>query len=252
MPVHHSGRLAVRNTLCLAALAAAVSVSGKAMRRLRRAAQLTRQSQAFHASPEAAEASLLIVGDSTALGTGASMPQASLGGRIGRRYPRLRICNLARAGARFEDIADQLIDAGRHDLILIAGGANDVMRLTAQARLAGSVELALHRAACQAGQVIVIPAPNVGNAPFFPPPLSWLLSRRARALHRMVRSSAAAVGAAYVDLYRERADDPFARQPGRLIADDHLHPSDEGYAVWFDELERQAPLSRFARLQQGA
>ncbi|MBV0881368.1 GDSL family lipase [Noviherbaspirillum sp. L7-7A] len=224
-------------------LAAAASVGGSTMQNLRHAARLSRLSRPFHASPEAAEASVLIVGDSTALGTGASTPQASLAGRIAARYPSLRIRNLARAGARFADIAEQLRDVGQHDLILVAGGANDVMRFTSESRLARDIDLTLHRAASQAGRVILLPAPNVGNAPFFPRPLSWLLSYRARLLHRLARASAGTVGAAYVDLYREHAADPFAQDPQRLIAADRLHPSDAGYAVWFDELERQAPLA---------
>jgi lysophospholipase L1-like esterase len=239
------GKSALRNALWLAMLAGAASVYGQVQRRIGHAARLTRCSLPYNATPAAPVGSLLIVGDSTALGTGASTPESSLAGRIAQRYPRLAIRNLASAGARFETIAEQLQEAGRHDLILIAGGANDVMRFTAASRLAQAVELTLQRAARQATQVIVVPAPNVGNAPFFPPPLSWLLSRRARTLHGLVRGSAAAVGADYVNLYRDRADDPFARDPQRLIAIDHLHPSDAGYAVWFDELERQAPLSRF-------
>jgi len=233
----------MRGTLFLAVLAAAASVGGSTMQNIRRAARLTRLSRPFHASPKAAKASLLIVGDSTALGTGASTPQASLAGRIASQYPLLRVRNLARAGARFADIAEQLDNAGRHDLILVAGGANDVMRFTSQPRLARDIDLTLQRAASQAGRVILVPAPNVGNAPFFPRPLSWLLSHRARLLHRLARASAGTVGAAYVDLYREPAADPFAQDPQRLIAADRLHPSDAGYAVWFDELERQAPLS---------
>lgn len=51
-------------------------------------------------------------------------------------------------------------------------------------------------------------------------------------------------GADYVNLYRDRAADPSASDAQRLIAIDHLHPNDAGYAGWFDELERQAPLSR--------
>jgi lysophospholipase L1-like esterase len=242
----------LRNTFLLAALAGMASLSRTAQQRLGEAARLTRLSQPFNATPAAPRASLLIVGDSTALGTGASVPERSLAGRIAQRYPALAIRNLASAGVRFEGIADQLTQAGRHDVILIAGGANDVMRLTSADRLARSVDLVLHRAARQAGTVIVVPAPNVGNAPFFPPPLSWLLSRRTRVLHKLVRASANAVGAAYVNLYRERADDPFARDPRRLIAADHLHPSDDGYAVWFDELERQAPLSKFIGMERKA
>lgn len=250
MTVGNSALLALRGMLCLATLAAAASLGGRTARSIRHAARLTRSSRPFHARPEAAEASLLIVGDSTALGTGASAPSASLAGRIAARYPTLRVSNLARAGARFADIAEQLRHAGRHDLILVAGGANDVMRFTPHPRLARDIALTLRRAAAQADRVIVVPAPNVGNAPFFPPPLSWLLSHRARLLHRLARASASTVGAAYVDLYRDRAADPFARDPLRLIAADRLHPSDAGYAVWFEELERQAPLSGLLALRQ--
>ena len=247
LPGFRPGWPGIRGILCVAALAGmwTWTVCGEARRRLGLADRLIRLSQPFNVVPAAPQASLLIVGDSTALGTGASSPETSLAGRLARRYPTLAIHNRAQAGARFEAIAEQLDQAGRHELILIAGGANDVMRFTSAARLAQSVALTLNRAAQQADKVIVIPAPNVGNAPFFPPPLSWLLSHRARLLHRLVRASAVMVGAAYVDLYRARADDPFARDPQRLIAIDHLHPSDEGYALWFDELERQAPLSGF-------
>lgn len=242
------GRPAVRNMLCLAALAGAVWISGKVMRRIGNATRLTRLSHPYNASPPAPQAKLLIVGDSTALGTGASAPEASLAGQIAQRYPMLAIRNLASGGACFEAIAEQLLEAGRHEVILIAGGANDVIRFTSMNRLKQAVELTLNRASEQAKHVIVVPAPNVGNAPFFPPPLSWLLSRRARALHRVVRETAVAAGVSYVNLYRERANDPFAHDPCRLIADDHLHPSDAGYAVWFNEIENQAPLSQFLSL----
>jgi hypothetical protein len=64
-------------------------------------------------------------------------------------------------------------------------------------------------------------------------------------------ASAGAVDATYVDIYPERAADPFAQDPKRLIAADRLHPSDAGYAVWFDELERQAPLSALLGARAG-
>lgn len=44
--------------------------------------------------------------------------------------------------------------------------------------------------------------------------------------------------------YKERADDPFARDARRLNARDGLHPSDEGYRLWFRELPLQTGLPR--------
>jgi len=87
-----------------------------------------------------------------------------------------------------------------------------------------------------------MPGGNVGNAPFFFAPLSWIMTSRSRELHAMVRASAAARGAVYVNLFKEAADDPFVRDPQRLHAADGLHPSDDGYALWYSELRSQAAL----------
>ena len=51
-------------------------------------------------------------------------------------------------------------------------------------------------------------------------------------------------GALYVSLYEDKADDPFAQQPGALNASDGLHPSDAGYQLWYDELNAQAAMGR--------
>ena len=86
-----------------------------------------------------------------------------------------------------------------------------------------------------------MPAGNVGNAPFFFAPVSWLMTQRSRELHRYVQDSAARTGAAYVNLFHESRDDPFVKDPS-LNAIDGLHPSDAGYRVWFGELMAQARL----------
>ncbi len=57
----------------------------------------------------------------------------------------------------------------------------------------------------------------------------------------LMADAAARHGATYVNLFQERADDPFARRP-ELNARDGLHPSDAGYRVWFAELDSQADL----------
>ncbi len=84
-----------------------------------------------------------------------------------------------------------------------------------------------------------MPAGNVGNAPFFFAPASWLMTDRARRLHGFVRESATRHGAVVVNLFKEQGDDPFAQTPG-LNAVDGLHPSDAGYRLWRDELLAQS------------
>lgn len=73
------------------------------------------------------------------------------------------------------------------------------------------------------------------------------MTRRSRRLHALARVAAQASGAVYVNGYKDRASDPFVREAQRLNARDGLHPSDDGYWLWFRKLEQQAGLSR--RLQ---
>ena len=89
-----------------------------------------------------------------------------------------------------------------------------------------------------------MPCGNVGNAPFFFPPLSWWMTERSKMLHRLVRQAASDHGALYVSLYQDKADDPFAQRPDTLNASDGLHPSDAGYQLWYDELNTQAAMGR--------
>jgi lysophospholipase L1-like esterase len=219
--------------------AALLLTAGCTAQRLHTSAALARASEPFQAAPAQPALRLLVVGDSTAVGTGASTPERSLVGLIARAHPDWTIVNRGRDGAKFADIADQLQGVGRHDVVLVLGGGNDVIRLTPRDSLEREVMLALQRAGAAAPRVIVMPAGNVGNAPFFFAPWSWWMTTRSRMLHAVVRDAAQAQGAAYVNLYKDRADDPFAQRPHALHAADGLHPSDAGYAQWLQELNAQ-------------
>lgn len=247
MQPHKAGQSMTRNALSLLAILAVLTTSGCAFWHLDDAKQLVRASASYVATPAQPTASLLVVGDSTAVGTGASNPQGSLAGQIGRDHPTLRIVNLSRNGAKFGEIATQLAGSERFDIILIQGGGNDVIRLTGQATLRDDIERAVAQAGRRSDHVIVMPAGNVGSAPFFFPPVSWLMSQRSRTLRDLAAESARAHGAAFVELYLEPAVDPFAQEPERMNSIDHLHPSDDGYGFWLTQLERQAGISRIIR-----
>lgn len=230
--------------LLLVSLVAA-GASGCTVWRMRQAALLASQSEPFEQQGGAAFAPagrLLVVGDSTAVGTGASSAQSSVAGLIGRDHPGLSVTNLARDGARFVDIAAQLRGTERYDVVLVLGGGNDVIRLTSHERMVDGVRRTLAAAGQKASVVIFMPSGNVGNAPFFFPPWSWLMTRRSRDLHDIARRQAAHTGAIYVNAFAARQVDPFAQEPKRFNAADGLHPSDAGYALWYEALNRQAKL----------
>lgn len=232
-------RARVTPILLLAAGAVLVTTTGCAAWRINQSVELARNSEPLQQRPENPTLRLLIVGDSTAVGTGASSGYESVAGSIAREYPRLLIENRARDGAKFADVVAQLGGDQHFDILLVQAGGNDVIRM----RKLEALRIDIETVADRADKVILMPAGNVGNAPFFFAPVSWLMTQRSRALHRFVRRAAARTNAGYVNLFHERADDPFVKNPG-LNASDGLHPSDAGYQAWYRELESQAGLAK--------
>ncbi len=228
--------------LWLAVVAALCAGSACMPWRVGEARALTQRSEALQHAPPGAVQRLLIVGDSTGVGTGASSAQHSLAGLIARDYPRLRIDNRARDGATFADVLAQLAGDERHDVILVLAGGNDVTRLRALGEVRADIDRVASIASARAACVVLMPAGNVGNAPFFAPPVSWLMTSRSRALHDLVRAAARRHQVAYVNLFLERATDPFVADPD-LTAADGLHPSDAGYLVWYRQLLAQTDLA---------
>lgn len=228
--------------LTLIAGGALLGLGGCAAWRLGEARELARLSTPLQHTPADALVRLLIVGDSTGVGTGASAPQASLAGLLAREHPRLWIENRARDGATFAGTAGQLAHRGhddkRFDIVLVLAGGNDVFRFRAREALRADIERSVVLARERAALVVLMPAGNVGNAPFFLPPLSWEMTRRSRVLHALVRDTAQRHGLVYVDLFHERSDDPFVQRP-ELHARDGLHPSDAGYREWYQTLMAQ-------------
>ena len=196
----------------------------------------------YSASPE--RYSILIVGDSTGVGTGAETPKDSVAGLILRDFPETTIENRAEDGAKFADVIAQLDDeiTEQYDLILIQAGGNDILRFTPLETLGDNVGTLLKSAKERAHHVVFMGAGNVGNAPAFMPPLNWLYTSRTRKVRKLLMEIAEAEGVLYVDLFMERSDDPFIAEPERYNAADFLHPGSEGYRLWYEALKTQAHL----------
>jgi len=237
-----STRSAAARALWWGAAAIGLAVAARTGWLLSTSVALTRQSEPWQQAPAQPALRLLIVGDSTAVGTGAGKPGASVAGLLAGRFPRLAIDNRARDGATFAGVLAQLDGDDPVDMVLVMAGGNDVFRLRGLGALEADVDRVTRRARQRAALVVLMPAGNVGHAPFFLPPASWLMTWRSRRLQAMAAAAALRHGALHVNLFRESADDPFVRQP-HMNAADGLHPADAGYRVWFDELMAQAGLS---------
>jgi len=236
--------LSTRRLATIAAMAAgALLATACAPWRIWTVAELARGARPFTAHPAQPDKRLLVVGDSTAVGTGASTPAQSLPGLIGQQHPRWRIDNLAANGARFADVAAQLERAdGGYDMVLVLAGGNDVIRFTPADTLRAELQRTMSLALQKGRRVVLMPCGDVGHAPFFAPPLSWVMSRRSKRLHALAQEAAADHGAHYVRLLRPRDQDPFVSRRDTLNAADGLHPSSAGYQEWYRALAAQGGL----------
>ncbi len=183
---------------------------------------------------------ILVVGDSTARGTGARVPEESVAGRLGQIVPEASLENRGENGLLTSQIVEQIPDdvSQRYDLLVVHAGGNDILRFTPLAKLRLDVEALLDRAVKVGKTVVLLTAGNVGLAPFFPRPIGWLYTARTRKVRQMFMETAAAKGVHYVDLLTERKDDVFLTDPPRYYAPDFLHPASEGYRVWFEGVAR--------------
>ncbi len=101
---------------------------------LRESAELARRSEPQQYMPEQPSKRLLIVGDSTAVRTGASGPQASVAGLLAQTFPNLLINNRSQDGATLADLLSQLNREEHFAMVLVMAGGNDVIRLRGMAR----------------------------------------------------------------------------------------------------------------------
>ena len=213
--------------------------------RIYRGRQLSSQSLPFEREVSPATGTILVVGDSTGVGTGAFHPGDSIAGRIAREFPGVAVTNRARNGAKTGDVIAQLRNGGNRvfDIVLIQTGGNDILRFTPLGRLRDAVETLLDSALIRGDHVIFLSTGNVGLAPAFFPPLNWIYTWRTRQVREILIKASAERGVEYVDLFREKEEDPFTRQPERFYAPDFLHPGGGGYGYWYEEIKRQSSLT---------
>jgi lysophospholipase L1-like esterase len=166
---------------------------------------------------------LVVVGDSTAVGTGTESLDDALPGRLGALLgARWRV--VGRNGATAADVLrDHIGEAagGPADVAVLMVGWNDALKLRsgrAFARDLGALIDRLH-AVSPDGRIVVVAPPVFAAFTVLPQPLRHALGAHAAGLTRVSARVATARG---VD---------FARGfDGRSVASDRFHPDREGYA----------------------
>lgn len=208
--------------------------------------ELARVSSAFECRAATGRPRVLFVGDSVAVGCGATRPEDSIEGLIAQDFPDVTIVNRARNGARTAEAIAQLEAEGdaKYDLILITVGTNDILKRTAFETLPAQIDTVLQEARQRSDCVICTTSPNIGLVPMFFAPLSWWLTLRSRQLRDLFAEAANQHGAHYVNFFHPRSTDPFLREAQRYYAPDRVHPSTDCYRYVYSTLRAATPLAR--------
>ncbi len=184
---------------------------------------------------------LLVVGDSTAMGTGVPKLEEGLPGQLGRALSGRTASAVAgggvpgggvggvawravgRNGATAAEVLTEFSSAAiaaHFDLAVVLVGWNDTLRLrpgSEFSRALGHLLDRLHAASPDARLVVVAP-PAFGRFAALPTPLRWALGRHARGLTRRAARVARAHSATLAPGF-----------DGRSVASDRFHPDANGY-----------------------
>jgi lysophospholipase L1-like esterase len=212
--------------------------------RIHRGTQIAEASRPFESRNPGAVYRMLVVGDSTGVGTGAARPEESVAGRIAAEFPPIEVTNLARNGAKAKDALIQLdsVTQAGFDLVLIQVGGNDILGFTDPGKLRDDIRQVLKKAKENGANVFFVSTGNAGLAPAFFPPISWIYTSRTRVARAVFMDASRELGIRYVDLFREKGNELFRGDPDRYYTPDYLHPNSEGYRVWYEELRMQTGI----------
>ena len=194
------------------ALAGVLLETAAFWRRIGRARRFAAAGRRFERRLSAQRATVLILGDSTGVGVGATRPEESIAGLLAADYPEAHIVNVAVSGTSVAGAIAQVrtcLESGLHfDLALLHVGGNDVVVDTPLHQLTDDCDTLLRELGRLSDRTVWLGPPDLGLAPLFPRPYAWVdgvaLPRRVagvlgcsrssqRRLRRLFRTSARGV-----------------------------------------------------------
>lgn len=199
-------------------------------------------SVAYTQHPADPDQYILVAGDSTAVGVGAVNPQESVAGRLGQQFPQADIINLGQSGATLKDVLALLqAQKGKHyDLIVLQIGANDITHFTPYPKIKEEISEILFLCNEMSFRTILLTSGDVGRSRAFHWPLSsFLTTRTLNVRHIFMEESSKYKTVSYIDLFRDKKDDPLEKDLKKYYAPDLFHLTGEGYGAWYVQIQKQ-------------
>ncbi len=178
------------------------------------------------------------LGDSTAEGMGASVPERAytsiIFSSLKSRYRNAKYHNFARSGSILKDvIKTQLPKAleSKASLITISIGANDIIRRTKVEEFEKGLFYLLKTLQQKTEATVVISTvPDLSFTPSIPTLLKKYSQYKAGKLNKVIMSAGRATNTITIDLFEDSG--AILQAFPEAIASDGFHPSDFGYAIW--------------------
>lgn len=233
--------LIVVAVLCAGLLVYGAYVGSFIFRAIAIDARLKKSTVRYEQHPASATTRILVAGDSTAVGLGASNLSLTTAGRLGQVYPDADLTNLSENGLKIAGLTEKLqaLPEKSFGLALIQIGANDVIRFVPLEEVRQNLRKMLASVTTRAGRVVLLTSGNIGLAPIFKWPLSQIYTKRTREVRTIFMEEAGAhPSVSFVDLFKEAEYDTLRTDISRYYASDLLHLSNDGYGVWFEEIQK--------------
>ncbi len=182
--------------------------------------------------------SLLVLGDSTGYGTGASDKKHSVAGLIGADFPDVSIINSSVNGRTIGGLRKDIENLqGEYDVILLQIGANDILQKRTLEETMADLRVVLDVLSPRTKKIVMISSGNVGGAVRFKGERRALYQQQSIIFKKaFLALNDERQNFTYVDLYVDPKKDPFVLEPQIYTANDGLHPSTAGYALWYKKL----------------
>jgi lysophospholipase L1-like esterase len=181
---------------------------------------------------------VLVLGDSTAVGVGADSSEDTVAGRVSSYLDASSVENYSVSGALTREVPAQAANAkfSQYRLILIQTGGNDIIRFRSAKEGAEDLRAALGTLPA-ADRVVIISAGDVGGATLFPFFIRPSHTKLNNEYHAAFAEVAEDTGVTYVNFGNAPATTMINDRPDLYLSPDGLHPSSEGYALWFDTIK---------------
>jgi len=185
-------------------------------------------------------ANLLVIGDSTSYGTGATSQANSLVGMLAADYSKISIVNASENAMNVAQVKDKMCSMldQKFDIVMIHVGGIDSLKLTPLDTLRSDLETIFSTANNMGAKItVLVSVNNVGSVPLFRFPLSVMYTYRSRQVSQLCDDVCRAQGALHVPLFTEVQEEPLFSEGGGHFSADGIHPNDVGYKIWYDKIQ---------------